>query len=75
MEPVKHPNCRLLQKKVNSLQLKTIPATPPPPLPPPPLITHPPHLQLSYREYSYLKQALENYRFCRNTVNDANSRG
>ena len=36
-----------------------------------------PHLtlQLSYQEYGYLKQTLENYRFCRNSGNDTYGRG
>ena len=32
-------------------------------------------LQLSYREYRYIKQALENYRFCRNSGTEADADG
>ena len=43
-------------------------------IPAPSVITHPSHPTISYREYRYFKQALENYRFCRNSRNDANGR-
>ena len=43
-------------------------------IPAPVLITHL-ILQLSYREYRYLKLALKNYWFCRNSRNDTNGRG
>ena len=44
-------------------------------IPAPSLTTHLPHPTISYPEYRYLKQGLENYRFCRNSGNYANGRG
>ena len=34
-----------------------------------------PNLQLSYKEYRYLKEVLENFRFCRTSGNEAYDRG